>query len=81
VAAVLNVFNPATLLVHGRLLEAEEGLFAQLLERVRRRALAPSFAHCTIVQARGSKRQGALAAIIHHMMDSLAPRLPWPASK
>ena len=73
VAAVLNIFNPATLLVHGRLLEAQEGLFEHLLERVRRRALAPAFARCRIIQARGSKRQGALAGIVHHLMDSLAP--------
>ena len=81
VAAVINVFNPATLLVHGKLLEAQEGLFERLLERVRRRALAPSFSRCRIVQARGSKRQGALAAIVHHLMDSMAPRLAWPTPK
>jgi N-acetylglucosamine repressor len=80
VSAVLNIFNPATLLVHGRLLEAEDGLFGQLLERVRRRALAPSFERCRIVEAKGSKRQGALAAVIHHLMDSLGPRLSWPPS-
>jgi len=77
-AAVINVFNPSTLLVHARLFEAQDGLFAQLLDRLARRALRPSLADCRILQARASKRQGALAGIVHHLMESTAPRLAWP---
>lgn len=76
VAAVINIFNPSTLFVHGRLFEAGEGLFARVVELVRERSLKPSLADCRILQARGSKRQGAVAGIIHHLTDSWAPAVP-----
>ncbi len=72
-AAVINLFNPASLFVHGRLFALDSGLFPRLLEETRPRALAPSFQACRIVQARGRKRQGAIAAIIDHLFDSLVP--------
>ncbi len=66
-AAVVNLFNPSKLFVYGRLLDARDGLFDDLLERTRRRALAPSMADCEVIRARGSKRLGAVAAIIHRL--------------
>ncbi|HWG47988.1 MAG TPA: ROK family transcriptional regulator [Gemmataceae bacterium] len=66
-AAVINLFNPSKLFVHGRLLDAAPNLFEQLLERTRRRALAPSMADCDIIRARGNKRLGAIAGIIHRL--------------
>jgi N-acetylglucosamine repressor len=75
VAAVLNLFNPSTLFIHGRIFEADESLFDQLVELVGRRALPPSFADCRIVQARGSKRQGAVAGIIQHLTSAIGPAL------
>lgn len=74
-AAVINIFNPATLFVYGRVFKADEALFPLVLEETARRALRPSFAECRIVQARGSKRQGAIAGIIQHLTESLAPAL------
>ncbi len=71
--AVINLFNPSVLFVHGELFSLVEGLFTRVIERTGRHALRPSFADCRIVQARGSKRQGALAAIIEHRIDSLVP--------
>ncbi|HEX4131998.1 MAG TPA: ROK family transcriptional regulator [Pirellulales bacterium] len=65
VAAVINIFNPSKLFIYGRLLDARPRLFDELLERTAVRALAPSFADCEIVRARGSKRLGAIAAAIH----------------
>ena len=56
-ATVINVFNPSTLFIHGQLFDADEGLFARVLEQTSKRALAPSFADCQIIRARGSKRQ------------------------
>lgn len=79
-AAVLNLFNPSTLFVHGRLFEADPDFFAHLVEETRRRALPPSFAECRIVQARGSKRQGAVAAIIEHLTESVVPQSPFGGS-
>jgi predicted NBD/HSP70 family sugar kinase len=73
VAAVINLYNPSSLFVHGRLFELEAGLFGRVVDRTRARALPPSFADCRIVQARGSKRLGALAAIIEHQIDSVLP--------
>ncbi|HLJ53483.1 MAG TPA: ROK family transcriptional regulator [Chthonomonadaceae bacterium] len=73
VAAVINLFNPSTLFVHSRILQAAEPLFARVVDAAGRRALAPSFADCRIVLARGSKRQGAVAAIIEHLLSGLVP--------
>lgn len=75
-AAAINLFNPATLFVHGRLFDAQSGVFDDASNRARARALKPSSSECEIVQARGSKRQGALAGIIHHLTDTLGPVVP-----
>jgi N-acetylglucosamine repressor len=61
-AAVVNIFNPQKLFIHGRLLDARVDLFGQLLERSERRALAPNWRDCQVVRARGNKRLGAVAA-------------------
>jgi predicted NBD/HSP70 family sugar kinase len=74
-AAVINLFNPSTLFIHGRLFAADADLFPRLIEETGRRALPPSFADCRIVQARGSKRQGAVAAIIEHLTEAVVPML------
>jgi N-acetylglucosamine repressor len=73
IAAAINIFNPATLLVHGRLFDAEEGLFERVCELTRRRALAPSLADCTLLRAKWSKSQAAVAAAILQVMNSLGP--------
>jgi N-acetylglucosamine repressor len=73
IAAVINIFNPTTLFVHGTLLVAAEDRFAQVLERVRQRTLTASLADCTIVPTRLSKRQGAIAGIMHHLTNTWAP--------
>lgn len=75
VAAVINIFNPSTLFVHGRLFDTADNVFAEMVERARRRALKPSFADCSVRQARGSKRQGSIAGIIQHLTDSWAPAI------
>lgn len=66
-AAVINIFNPRKLFIYGRFLDAGPHLFARLLELTRRRALAPSLTDCEIIRARGSKRLGAIAGIIHRL--------------
>lgn len=74
-AAVINIFNPAAFFVHGALFAAADQLFSQVLERTCDRALEPSLSECRIVQARGSKRQAAIAGIIQHLTQSWAPTL------
>jgi N-acetylglucosamine repressor len=75
VAAVINLFNPATVFIHTPLFEIDAALFDTVVEKTRARALPPSFADCQIVRAKGSKQQGAVAGIIQHLTDSVAPEL------
>ena len=62
---MINIFNPGKLFIYGRLLDARDDLFAQLLERAERRTLGPSWADCEVVRARGNKRLGVVAAACH----------------
>jgi predicted NBD/HSP70 family sugar kinase len=71
-AAVINLFNPSTLFIHTRLFEIDAGLFDAVVARAKRGALAPSFADCRVVAAKGSKRQGAVAGIIQSLTDAVA---------
>ena len=73
VAMVINLFNPSTLFIHGKLFDADPTLLPRVVEEAGRRALTPSFADCKVVRAQGSKRQGATAAIIEHLTNVLAP--------
>lgn len=75
IAAVINIFNPTTLFVHGTLLAGSPERFSKVVERVKQRALTASLADCTIVATRSSKRQGALAGIMHHLTKTWAPSL------
>ncbi|MBY0512465.1 MAG: ROK family transcriptional regulator [Gemmataceae bacterium] len=74
-AAVVNLFNPATLFIHTRLFEIDATLFESVVDRIGRRALPPSFADCRVVPARGSKRQGAVTGIIQHLTDAVATEI------
>jgi N-acetylglucosamine repressor len=75
IAAVINIFNPTTLFVHGTLVAGSEERFARVIELVRQRTLTASLADCTIVATRSSKRQGAIAGIMHHLTDGWAPSI------
>jgi predicted NBD/HSP70 family sugar kinase len=72
-ANVINIFNPSTLMLHGRIFDLRDDFLSVLLEETGRRALKPTFAECRIVRARGNKSQGAVAAALHHIIESLAP--------
>lgn len=75
VAALINIFNPGVVFVNGRFFDAAEGIFERVVERAGERALAPSVAECRIIRARGSKRQGAVAAVISHLTTARGPAL------
>jgi len=75
VAAVINIFNPATLFVHGKLLGADSSIFERVLLEAQKRSLNVSFADCRIFQAKGNKRQGAIAGVIQSLADAWAPSL------
>lgn len=74
-AAVINLFNPAAFFVHGVLFEAAEDLFQNVVHRTQSRALGPSLTECRIIQARGNKRQAAVAGALQHLTQSWAPTL------
>jgi predicted NBD/HSP70 family sugar kinase len=73
VAAVINLFNPTRLFVHGRMFEADDALFGRVVEMASRRALRPSFEDCQVVRATGTKQQGAVAGVIQHLTSAVAP--------
>ena len=74
-AAVINLFNPATVFVHTRLFDLDPTLFDAVVGRARQRTLPPSFADCRVIPAKGSKRQGAVAGAIQQLTDAVAPDL------
>lgn len=75
IAAIVNIFNPAAVLIQSRTLGIRDGVFEQFVELVRRRALGPSVAGCKIMRASGSKLQGAVAGTIHHFTNVLGPKV------
>jgi predicted NBD/HSP70 family sugar kinase len=75
IAAVINTFNPTTVFVHGKLLVEKQERFDLVLERVRERTLEPLLAECTIVPTHSSKRQGAIAGIMHWLTEGRTPGL------
>jgi N-acetylglucosamine repressor len=74
-ATVINLFNPAAVFVHARVLDAEEGLLERLVFLMRRRALAPAVNECKVYRARSTKLQGAVAGFTEFLFDALGPRL------
>ena len=75
IAAVINTFNPTTVFVHGKLLVENKHRFDRVVDGVRQRTLMPLLAECTIVPTRSSKRQGAIAGIMHWLTEGRTPGL------
>jgi N-acetylglucosamine repressor len=75
VAMVINVFNPSTIFILGRMFDAQEGMFQQLLYLVRQRALAAPLADVRVFRSNISKVQGAVAGIVCHLTSALAPKV------
>ena len=59
----------------GTLLVDCKDRFDQVLERVKQRTLTASLAECVIVPTRSSKRQGAVAGIMHRLTNAWAPAI------
>jgi predicted NBD/HSP70 family sugar kinase len=75
VAAVINLFNPAVVFIHSPLFDIDPALLSRVIERAGQRTLPPSFAECRILRAEGSKHQGAVAGVIRHLTDAIAPEV------
>ena len=75
VGIVINLYNPSHLFLYGRMFDVDPECFSQLLAQVSHHAIQPSVREVTIVRARGCKRQGAIAAILEHHTEGIAPSL------
>lgn len=71
-AAVVNLFNPKTVFLHARLFDADDTLFERVVEMTKARALPPSAVDCSILRAKGTKQQGAVAGIVQQLTDAVA---------
>ncbi len=75
VAMVINLFNPSTIFILGKMFDAQEGMFQQLLRLVRQRSLAAPLADCRVFRSEINKLQGAVAGIVCHLTNALAPKV------
>lgn len=75
IAAAINIFNPQAVLICSRMLDVTPGALQLLKSCVAKRALKPMASTCQIIRADGNTRQGAIAAILHHLTHSLGPSL------
>lgn len=74
-AAAINLFNPSNLFLHGRFLTISDAVMEQVVRMTQNRTLAPSFENCEIQMAGTTKRQAAIAAIVHHLTRAAGPRV------
>jgi N-acetylglucosamine repressor len=75
IAAAVNLFNPAAVVVHAGMFDIRDDVFDMLLGAVERRALSPSLADCKIVRATSSKLPSVIAATIYHVTTTLGPKV------
>jgi N-acetylglucosamine repressor len=75
VAAAVNLFNPAAVVVHAGMFDIHDNVFRMLADAVARRALSPVLADCKIVRSASGKLPSAIAATIHHLTTTLGPRV------
>lgn len=75
IAHVINIINPGTFYVYGRVFQAHPDLLDTLVEKTRMYTLEPSFSACKFLQARGRVMEGAIASVINYLTDSLVPDL------
>ena len=75
VAHVVNIFNPGTFYIFGRVFETCPHLLDVLIEKTKQYALGPSFSACTFAHANGGVLDGTVASVINYLTDSLVPDL------
>jgi N-acetylglucosamine repressor len=75
VAHVVNIINPGTFYIFGRVFQACPHLLDFLVENTKQYALEPSFTSCRFTQARGGVMDGTIASIINYLTDSRVPDL------
>lgn len=74
-AAAINIFNPEMVFFYGRLFDLAEDAFVRFRNKVKERALAPSFRRCQLRRSSVSKVQGAIAGICFYVFEQAGPRI------
>jgi N-acetylglucosamine repressor len=70
---VVNVFNPARVVIHSDLFAEDEQRLAAIRTWLERLGLAAILADCTLKRSRTSKEQAAVSGIIHELTHAWAP--------
>ncbi len=76
VAGVINITNPQAVLVCSRMFQVDPRALSYLGSMIEKRALRSMWNNCRIAQATGDTGEGAVAGTIHHLVTSMAPKLP-----
>lgn len=74
-AHVVNILNPGTFFIYGRVFEACPELLNRLVEKTKALALEPSVSACEFSVASCSLQDGTVASVINYLTDSLVPNL------
>jgi N-acetylglucosamine repressor len=74
-AAVANLFNVESIFLYGRLFDLDANVLPRLIDLMRMRALAPSFADVVVTRSHGSKLYGAFAGLLDDVFAAVGPRL------
>ena len=80
VAAAINIFNPELIALCTRMFDVSPEAFDYLSQRVREKTLNPLAQRCKLIRVSGDTLCGGVAAAIHHVVESLGPRMNWPGA-
>jgi predicted NBD/HSP70 family sugar kinase len=72
---VVNILNPGTFFIYGRVFAACPELFDLLIKKTSKIALGPSFSSCEFLLSSCSLQVGTIATVINCLIDSLVPNL------
>jgi predicted NBD/HSP70 family sugar kinase len=72
---IMNLYNPSVIFVHGILLKELPGFFQEVLDEAEALVLKPNWEVCSIKLTSGNKSLGAIAGIIEHLTNSVAPEI------
>lgn len=76
-AAAINIFDPDVAAVCSRMLDVTPDAFSYLIERVEVKTLRPLADYCKIIRVEGDTLRGGVATAVHHIVESLGPRMKW----
>lgn len=76
-AAAINIFDPETLAVCSHMLDLSTDAFSYLVDRIEAKTLRPLADYCRIIRVDGDTLRGGVATAVHHIVESLGPRMNW----